>query len=229
MKKFTIIVLLAFATLSGIAGISSSWSSDSLVVVAVVEPRTVAVALTMPADFVSVPIRVFSDQKNTTLAYEETRQAIELIAKKVKDNGQFHISMGVASLAQYRGGYGISSGSWSQPAASSEIYLLVPITKDHDNIFSAGAQAARFMEGINLPGKAKYELGKLQLAVDNPEQYRSKLLGLISQEIKKTREAMSREGKVTIKGLESPVMVRQADDRHVQLFLNYSLALMTEK
>jgi hypothetical protein len=47
------------------------------------------------------------------------------------------------------------------------------------------------MEALRMPGKTRYELGRLQLAVENPEQYRAKLLGQIAQEIKKTREAIS--------------------------------------
>ena len=67
-----------------------------------------------------------------------------------------------------------------------------------------------------MPGKTRCESGQLQLAVENPEQYRVKLLGQIAQEIKKTREAISAGGSVKVEGLESSVMVRQADDRNVE-------------
>ena len=65
--------------------------------------------------------------------------------------------------------------------------------------------------------------------MENPEQYRAKLLGLIAQEITKARETLSGRGSVKLEGLESPVMVRQADDRNVELFLNYSFSITTEK
>jgi len=227
MKQFVILILLIAATLPAGAGISSG--SGVLVVVALPEPRHVAVALPLPADFVSVPLNVISDQKNAALAYEESRQAIELISQKVKENGQIQISRGVVSLSQHKSSFGISSGSWSQPAAAAEIYLLLPFTKERDNIFAAGAEAARFVESLHLPGKARCELGKLQLAVDNPEQYRAKVLGQITQEIRKTREAIAPSGSVKVDGLEGPVMVRQADDRNVELFLNYSLSITTDK
>jgi len=71
----------------------SRGSSGAVVVVAVPEPRTVAVSLVIPADFVSVPIRVTNEQKNTALAYAESRQAIEMIAKKAKDSGPFRTSV----------------------------------------------------------------------------------------------------------------------------------------
>lgn len=227
MKKFASVILLLIATFPATAGISSG--SGSLVVVAVPQPRTVAVALAMPADFVSVPLNVVSDQKNAALAYEESRQAIELITQKAKEGGQFRISRGVVSLSQHKSSFGISSGSWSQPAAAAQLYLLVPFTKERDNIFGAGAEAARFVEALHLPGKARCELGNLQLAVDNPEQFRAKVLGQIAQEVQKTREAISANGSVKVEGLESSVMVRQTDDRNVELFLNYSLSITTDK
>jgi hypothetical protein len=215
------------ATLPVTAGISSD--SSLLVVVALPQPKTVAVALAMPADLVLVPLNVISDQKNPALAYEELRQAIDFISQKVKEKGQFQFSRGVVSLSQQKNSFGISSGSWNQPAAAAEIYLLVPFTKERDNIFAAGAEAARFLESLHFPGKARCELGKLQLAVDNPEQHRAKVLGQIAQEIRKTRDAIGASGIVNLAGLEGPVMVRQADDRNVELFLIYSLSIATDR
>ena len=222
-------LFLAEAGLRALAGISSGWSSGVIIVVAESEPAPVAVSLRIPADFVSVPIRVTSEQKNAAAAYEETHQAIELIARKAKEGGQFQTSMGVVTLSQHRGGYGISSGSWSQPAATAEIYLHVPISTNSGNIFQAGAGAARFIDSLSMPGKAKCELGTLQLAVANPEQYRARVLSMISEEIKKTREAISSNGSASVAGLESPVMVRQVDDRNVGLFLKYSISVSEGK
>lgn len=227
MKQFIIsTILLVSATFPAAAGLSSG--SGSFVVVAMPQPRTVAVALTMPADFVSVPLNVISEQKNAALAYEESRQAIEFITQKAKEDGRFKTSQGVASLSQHKSSFGLSSGSWTQPAAASQIYLLVPLTKERDNIFGAGAEAARFVEALRLPGKVRCEIGKLQLAVDNPEQYRPKVLGQIAQEVQKTREVIAASGSVKIEGLESVVLVRQADDRNVELFLGYSLSITTD-
>ena len=228
MKKLALAVSLVVAALPTSANISSG-SGGPVVVVAIAEPRTVAVALVMPADFVSVPLRVISDQKNTAVAYEESRQALEMISQKARENGNFRASAGVVSLSQHKSGFGISSGSWQQPAAATEIHLLVPLTKERDNIFTAGAEAARFVETLRLPGKIRCELGRLQLAIENPERYRTNLLGEIAQEIKKTREAMAAQGSVRVDGLESSVLVRQADDRQVELFLNYSLSITTDK
>ena len=96
---------LIVAALPVLASISSG-SGGPVVVVAVPAPKTVAVALAMPADFVSVPIKVISDQRNSASAYEESRQAIEMISQKVKEKGQFQASTGVASLSQHKSSFG---------------------------------------------------------------------------------------------------------------------------
>jgi hypothetical protein len=224
MKKLIMVICLAAASGKALAGLSSG-SISPLIVVAAPEPRTVAVVLSMPADFVSIPIRIISDQKNTAAAYEETQQAIELISKKVKEQNDFRISQGVVFLSQHRSSFGISAGYSSVPAATAEVYLLVPLTKKRDNIFAAGAEGARFLSSLQLQGKTRCELGQLLLAVENPEQFRAKLLGLIDEEVKKTRDAVATNGSVRIDGLQSSVMVRQADDRDVELFLSYTVSI----
>jgi hypothetical protein len=232
MKKFLIslpVIIAMFASTCPALAFSSGSISGQIIVVAAPEPRKVPVCLILPADYVAVPIRIFTDEKNSALAYEEMRQAIELISQKAQAGGQFNTSTGVIALSQYKSGYGISSGSWSQHAASSEINLLVPLTKERADIFKAGVEAARFIEKIELPGKVKCESGRLQLAINNPEQYRTKLLGLISEEIRKTRDAVSTKGSVQVNGLESSVMVRQADDKQVELYLMYSLSITAER
>jgi len=230
MKKFATTLAVTLAVLSLWAGISSGLSDGSWITLAATEPRSVAVYLGMPADFVSVPVRVYSDQKDTALAYEELRQAMALIRQKARQEGQVRISPGAVSLTQYRSSYGISSGSWNEPAASAEIFILVPFSMGNTNIYTCGAVAARLMAAVQFPGKARCELGHLQLAVENPEQYRSKLLNLITEDIAKTRGALAlTNGNIKLDGLASPVMVRQTDDRQVELYLNYALAITAEK
>lgn len=226
MRMLMRIVFSVTIALSSVAELSSAGSSGSVVVVAQSEPRAVAISLTIPADFVSVPIRVTSEQKKTGVSYEETRAAIALISEKAAESGQFKVKFSVVELSQRSSYFGISSGSWSRPAASADVYLLVPLTEEHSDIFTAGAVAAKFVESLSLPGKMDCELGELQLAVENPEQYRAKLLEMIAQQIADTREAMGGFGpNIKVEGLESPVHVRQVNDKEVEVFLVYALTL----
>jgi hypothetical protein len=205
-------------------------TSASSIVIAAADPRTVAVVLSLPAEFVSVPLNVVSDQRDSAFAYEELRQALEFVTQKATENHQFRVESSVIALSQRKGGLLSSSSSWNPPAASAQVYLLVPLTKERDNLFAAGAEAARFVGSLRLPGKARCEFGKLQLAIQNPEKHRAKLLGMLAADVAKTRSGVAAsDGGVKLEGLESPVMVRQVDDRNVELYLNYSLAITAGK
>ncbi|MDB6066881.1 MAG: hypothetical protein JWR26_3089 [Pedosphaera sp.] len=229
MKKILMVMVmiaLAGAALSAVAGLSSGSVGSLMVVAAVESPRRVAVVLTVPADYVTVPLAISSDQKNAAQAYEETHEAMEMIFKKVKENGQFRAMTGLVTLAERKDSYGISSGGWHQSAAVANIYLLVPLTKERDNLFVAGVEAAKFVEALHLPGKTKCEMGRMLLAVENPERHRAELQIKIKEEINQAWHAMGPvAGSAKVDGLESSVMVRQADDRNVELWLNYSLSL----
>src|SRR5689334_8564129 len=99
MKIRLALLCLSAATAPAWAALSSRISSP-LVVVALPQPRTVAVSLTLPASLVSVPLQIISDQKNTAAAYNESHQAVEMIAQKVAENGQFRLSRGVIALSE---------------------------------------------------------------------------------------------------------------------------------
>ncbi len=227
MKALAFVLPMIALAVPAFADLSSGSASGTIIVVAAPEPRTVAISLTVPADYVSVPVHVTSQEKDTATSYENTREAIATITQKADESGIFKVQTGVAELTQRRKGFGISSGSWAQPAAGADLYVLVPLSEDRDDIFAAGADAARFLDSIVLPEKIECELGNLQLAVENPEQYRSKLLKRMVQQltdtIGATGDAFGRN--VKLEGLESPVYVRQVNDKEVEVFLNYSLTM----
>jgi len=92
-------IIAIIASAIPVLAFSSGSISGPIIVVAATQPRKVPVCLVVPADYVAVPIRIVTDQKNSALAYEEIRQAIELISQKAQANGQFRISAAVVTLA----------------------------------------------------------------------------------------------------------------------------------
>jgi hypothetical protein len=92
-------------------------------------------------------------------------------------------------------------------------------------VYESAIRVRQFIATIEMPGKSTHALGQLQLAVDNPEQYRKELMEKISQDVAFVKTAIRAKGKAFIKGLERPVLVRQLDDRNVELFINYELTI----
>jgi hypothetical protein len=51
------------------------------------------------------------------------------------------------------------------------------------------------------------------------------LLKKISEDVAFLKTAIGKKGKAFIKGLERPVLVRQVDDRNVEVFIHYELTI----
>lgn len=50
----------------------------------------------------------------------------------------------------------------------------------------------------------------------------------IMQDVKELQTQFGMAATTTLSGLQSPVYVRHADDRHIELFLNYHLGITLE-
>ncbi len=97
--------------------------------------------------------------------------------------------------------------------------------KKDEDVYESAIRVRQFIETIEMPGKSTHALGQLQLAVDDPERYRKELLENISKDVAFLKSTIGTKGKAFIKGLERPVLVRQVDDRNVELFIHYELTI----
>jgi hypothetical protein len=189
------------------------------------DTKSVTIGIGKPADFTVVGVSIDSDEKDMALGFEEINKAIELLVQKCKESGNLRLVRGAVDGAEGGVKYGFASGilSGSQQSVRTEISILVPLNKEHDNVLTASAVAARVVEAARPAGKVKCELHNVHLGVDHPEIFRVALLKQIGEEIARVREAVSLKGRVEVRGLEGPVKVRETDDRTVELYLNYSL------
>ncbi len=179
-------------------------------------------SVVVPAEFVAVTVRISSTRRDDAEAFEETRQGLQLLRAKAK--GKYEVSTGTGVVSSDEG---YSSGSWksSSSQSSTDIHLIVQVSTNAWNAFDVGAGAARFLETLAQTGKARFELLRVSLGVSDPEQHRARILKSISEEIKKTRQALAPKGGMRVAGLESPVQIMQVDDKNVALFLDYSLSV----
>jgi hypothetical protein len=94
-----------------------------------------------------------------------------------------------------------------------------------DDLFTCAAQIEKFVAGLKPPGESRYEIGQIQLATNDPESRRPEILQAIAGEVARTRKLLGEAAKVTISGLEGPVLVRQFSDREIELFIDYALSV----
>ncbi len=215
-------MLLGIASVSLIAADGSGFSGVEKFVEAGSAAKPRAVCLVIPAEYVSFTVRIVNEQKGGASSSEETQQAINLLRSKARD--KYEVTIGIDVLRPDQG-YNSSFWSSSSSRSSTEIYLLAPVGTNAWSIFEMGAGASLFLNSLNPAGKIRFDLVRARLAVSNPEKHRRRLLQMISDEVRRTRESLAPNGGMRISGLESPVQVAQLDDKNVALFLEYSLSV----
>ncbi len=110
----------------------------------------------------------------------------------------------------------------SANASSSSINLYYTLN-ENANIYDAANIMNGLLQQIKPPRSVSYNLSHINLAVQDPQQYRERLLGVIGDEIKATKKALSGGYKAVFSGLDNPVTVRQKNERQVVLFIDYKL------
>lgn len=216
MKKMllltALIPLLASQTFAG---------SDTNFVIAFTGAKSTATSLIKKADYLSVPLTISSKQKDPSKRFSEIRKAQDLIVSQALNHPDLLVHKGAITLSPRP----TSKLSYSSGGSSkARFHLLTKMKKDED-VYESAIRVRQFIAAIELPGKSTHAIGQLQLAVDNPERYRKELLEKISKDVAFIKSSIGTKGKAFIKGLERPVLVRQVDDRNVELFIHYELTI----
>ena len=216
MKKVIILTVFVFLLAS-----QSYAGSDTKYVIAFTGAKSNAISLIKKADYLSVPLSISSKQKDPSTRFSEIRNAQDLIISQALKNPELIVHKGAITLSpRPRSKLSYSSGGSSK----ARFHLLTKLKEDED-LYESAIRVRQFIAAIEMPGKSNHALGQLQLAVDDPERYRKELLEKISKDVAFIKSAIGTDGKAFIKGLESPVLVRQVDDRNVELFIHYELTI----
>jgi hypothetical protein len=121
-----------------------------------------------------------------------------------------------------------SFSSFYEPTSQSELSILMALPKDRPDVYACALEIRKFVASLPLPGKARIRTEWIKLVVEGPEQYRPRLLQLIAQEIRATREALTNKAAVSISGLQQPVAIRRADESSVEIYLPYTITISYE-
>jgi hypothetical protein len=219
MKKAIAIVLALLA--SGVAGAGSGWF---VVVVASNDGPQVAATLRRRADYVAAPVTLRSDESGPAERFGAVASAKSHLASEVAKRDGWILYDGPVFLS---GSSSSKLGSFSssyETRAGSDATLLVPLVESSD-VFAIATALVRFVAEQSLPSDVDASVGRIELAVREPQQYRPQLLKLISEDAARTRDSISEGGRMKIEGLEGPVRVRQIDHQDVEMYVAYRLTL----
>lgn len=218
-----------FAFIICIITVSSFAENESSYIIASKGIRTTSVYLSKNADYVSMSLTIRSKQKDSKTNLKEIMRSEQLIINSAKHNPDIKIHKGSILVSPVSVSKSFYSSYSSNLQSATQLHVMTKLDKKKD-IYACSLRIKNFVDSIKLPGKSSITPGQIQLAVANPGQYRHDLLKKIFEDIVFTRSIMRSVGKVSVTGLESPVLVRQLGDGKVEMFINYSMTMeMSQK
>jgi len=200
--------------------------TKTYIVFAIEQARSVEVSLIKQPDYVSVPVKIISEQKDPELRFQEIGQARQTLIQEVEKDKRITVNKGPVYLSPVSKSLLKSSSYYADESSQATVYLLMPLNKG--DVFRTASEIAKQVKNIRAPGKASYNMSSIRLGVENPETYRTEIINLINKDIMKIKETLKSKAKYSLRGLESPVLVRQVDDTQVELFIDYQLSIETD-
>lgn len=191
--------------------------------------RSVAVALRRRADFAVMPLRVVSRDRDPEQRATDVRDTLKEIAQKAKRNPELEFDPGPVRLSSREGKVLASLSSWASPSSGAQARILVRLADGDRNLFACAELVKDFLAEFETPRRTELHPSSISLAVKDPERFRAQLLDAIGEELAALRKRFAGATSFHLSGLEGPVLVRQADERHVELFINYRLSLELEQ
>ena len=132
----------------------------------------------------------------------------------------------VAAIEKSRSKLRVRQVSWTK---QPYIYLLMPMEAIPKDMAYYTDRIEELFRPVFFTGKSRCELGGPTLALDDPEEYRPRLMKMILDNVDSLTKSLGTASLVTVEGLSKPVQVTQIDDQRVELFIDYSLSIEMEK
>jgi hypothetical protein len=221
MKHMLALFVLATALAAG--ALPARASGPAAVIASGYEHNAPEVRLQITADYVAIPVTIHSDAKDPVKRMDQLEQALRALSGAIRQYPELSIRQDVLSLSPYPGSMGKKFGSFGggSDESSAQVYILGALKPDVTEI----AMARRIYQAVSgiAPGDTHITLGNATLAVNDPEQYRARLLSAIAISVAETRKALGLPVTLELDALEKPVSVMQINEREVVLFIDYRL------
>ena len=211
---------IAVAALFSMPLVAGAGPTSALIVVATGDAPRVAASLRQRADYLAAPISLRSDRSDPAERFVALGNAKAALMAEVAKQKGWLVHEGGLSLSGRSGG---KFSSFYTPQSRSDLTILVPLGEGTD-AFQTAAAVIKFVGQQSLP-RVEINVGNIELAVREPQQYRPQLLKLIAEEAARTRDGIAAGAQTKLEGLESPVLVRQVNTNEVELFMDYKLSV----
>ncbi len=177
----------------------------------------VASSMVLDADFVVATLHFSSNTSSIEQRTLELKSFIDSIKKQASSIQGLELGEELVSISP-------TEKSKSVNASRSYVNIYFMLDENSD-IYDATQSMYALTHEIKVPRGVTYSLSNTNLAIRDPQQYREKLLTMIKDEIQSTKNVLGDDYKVSISGLEKPVVVQKKNERQVVLFIDYKLQM----
>ena len=214
MKTTMILLLCMFSmgTYGGTSAIVIAFNSQHLPVNSYID---------LDAQYVAMPVTISSDARYPAQRAKLIQTLQAAIKSAAKKNNKIEFQQGKVSLSpREKSSFSVTRSYGGREG--SHLYLLAKLD-DKEEIYSASEGLYRFINSIKKPEDTQLNLGSTSLAIDSPQGYRLQLLNKLKAEVSEIKSVLGEDYKVTLSGLENPVIVRQKNHNQVSVFIDYRI------
>lgn len=187
-----------------------------------------AIVLERRADFLVQRITLTNDTRAEEGRIRELQQTIRDMVSDAAKRPGIALSHGDEFLIPISTGaveVVLSSEGDRADTSSTSIYVKMAL-KPADNVPAAIASLRNFIKKARLSGRTEIEPeGDVGLSLVTPEKYRYEIIGKITEDAKRLREAVGPQCKVQISGLSNRVSWQRSDVSELTLYIPYQVEL----
>ena len=181
-----------------------------------------AVCLVQPADYLCAVVTLRTTARETDRQSVAMRESLQRLTNAIQKSPRFQLHQGALRYAGNSASLYSSKAGAGPASLQTTLRVLCPLSGDVD-VFETMRQLRVFIASLTPAADTELNVVTITLAVGDPEQYRARLLALIADQSRTIQQNFSART-VIIDGLQNPVTVRQVDDSHVELYVDYQLS-----
>ncbi|MEM6858900.1 MAG: hypothetical protein AAF559_13630 [Pseudomonadota bacterium] len=187
-----------------------------------------AIGLTRKADYFVKPIYVNSDSRESSVRKAEVDAVLKAMIEQSEAAGiklvagEYTLSPltldSMDDLLTYRRG--------GRPDTTRvRLYARLPVGGSFKGVDEVDELVDSFKKTIPATGRSYIETGSTELAIDNPDQYRSAVVKEIAEEAKSYAAMFGSDYGIEVRGLDSELYFKQASQTEVFLYIEHSFVV----
>jgi hypothetical protein len=188
-----------------------------------------AVVLQRRADFLVQRVRLTNDTRAEDARIRELHQTIRDMVSDAGKRPGVALSYGDEFLIPISASASevvLSAGGKRPDTSSASIYVKMALS-EKDDVPAAIASLTAFIKKARISGRTEIEPeGDVGLSLVAPEKYRYDIIGRITEDAKKLREAVGAKCRVQLTGLANRVSWQRSDVSELTLYIPYQIQLM---